>query len=48
MGFYTPQAPINLLFAANAKISLALARRTPHKAHKLNDLSAGPDIGLAP
>jgi len=32
MGFYTPQAPILLCNAANAKICLALTRRTPHKA----------------
>jgi len=31
MGFYTPQAPIILSIAANAKICLALVRRTPHK-----------------
>ncbi len=47
MGFHTPQAPFILCSAAKTKISLALARRTPHKALKLNDLGAGPGIGPA-
>ena len=48
MGFRTPQAPFVLCPAAKTKICLALARRTPHKALKWNDLGAGPGFGPAP
>jgi len=48
MGFRTPQAPFDLHPAAKAKICLALARRSPHKAHKLNDLVAGPAMDPVP
>jgi len=48
MGFRTPQAPFDLRPAAKAKICLALARRSPHKALQKNDLGAGPGMGPAP
>jgi len=47
MGFRTPQAPFDLRPTAKAKICLALALRSPHKALQMNDLGADPGMDPA-